>query len=143
MLRQQLGVLQRTLFRTGALRASRQVLPGLPRRKSVLPCSQREDFPCAIRPVIAASRTCCNAHATDVGAHTAVDTNGASEPKVIGDRKLTFQEAITALEQYWAKQSGVECAILLPHNTEVRPVHVVSRLLCACKVIYMLVMPYL
>ena len=35
-------------------------------------------------------------------------------------RKLTFQEAITALERYWAEQSGVDCAILLPHNTEVR-----------------------
>lgn len=32
---------------------------------------------------------------------------------------LTFQQAVAALEQYWAHQSGLHCAILLPHNTEV------------------------
>ena len=35
-------------------------------------------------------------------------------------RPLTFQAAITALEKYWAEQSGLDCAILLPHNTEVK-----------------------
>ena len=44
--------------------------------------------------------------------------NGAPAPQT----HLTFQEAISTLEQYWAKQSGLNCAILLPHNTEVRGV---------------------
>ena len=44
--------------------------------------------------------------------------NGAPAPQT----HLTFQEAISTLEQYWAKQSGLNCAILLPHNTEVRDV---------------------
>ena len=120
MLRHKLYVLHRAVCRLGSSRASRPALPWLPRRNSPAVCSQRRDFAHATRPLIAASRTFSRALVTDVEAHTVCDTNGASEPATAGAPTLTFQEAITALEQYWAKESGANCAILLPHNTEVR-----------------------
>lgn len=120
MLRQRLCALQKTVARLGCPRSSRQILHRLPRRNSHAFCSQRIDFAAATRPLIAASRVYSQAAASEVHEHTTCDTNGASQPAIVGARKLTFQEAITALEQYWAKQSGANCAILLPHNTEVQ-----------------------
>ena len=123
MLRQRLYLLQKAVGRLACLRSSRQVLHHLPRRYSPALCSQRRGFAAATRPVIATSRIYTSALATEAAPYTAPDTNGAPRTDVGAAPKLTFQEAITALEQYWAKQSGANCAILLPHNTEVRHTH--------------------
>lgn len=120
MLRQRLCALQKTVARLACPRSSRQVLHRLPRRNSPAVCSQRRDFAAATRPLLAASRVYSQAVTSETHEPTTRDSNGASHPAVVGARKLTFQEAITALEQYWAKQSGADCAILLPHNTEVQ-----------------------
>ncbi len=119
MLRQRLGAVQKVLSRLVNLRTSRPTVPFTSRRNSPAVCSQRKDFAGAIRPLTATSRIYSNALATDTDVHSARDSNGASGSAIVGAHKLTFQEAITALEQYWAKQSGADCAILLPHNTEV------------------------
>ena len=120
MLRHRLCLLQKAVGRLEYLRSSRQVLQHLPRRHSPALCSQRRGFAAASRPVIATSRIYSSALATEAAPYTATDTNGAPRADAGAAPKLTFQEAITALEQYWAKQSGANCAILLPHNTEVR-----------------------
>lgn len=67
------------------------------------------------------------------GAATLQGQRANGSQTVQATRKLTFQEAITALEQYWAVQSGVNCAILLPHNTEVgAPPQSTRQLYCPC-----------
>lgn len=133
MLRQGLCTLQKTVARLGCPRSSRQVLHRLPRRNSPAVCSQRRDFAAATRPLLAASRVYSQVVTSDTRELTTRDTNGASQPALVGARKLTFQEAITALEQYWATQSGANCAILLPHNTEVQYASSEQRrYLCKC-----------
>ncbi|DBA71104.1 TPA: hypothetical protein ACH3X2_011520 [Trebouxia sp. C0005] len=76
-------------------------------------------FATATRPLLTASRVYSQVVTSETHEPITRDTNGASQPAIVGARELTFQEAITALEQYWAKKSGANCAILLPHNTEV------------------------
>ena len=122
MLRLRLHVLQTAVRSSGCLRSARQPSFFLTRRISQTTCSQRKEVAHAPRQLIAISRTCSRAIATTADAHIASEGNGAAAQGIAGAPKLTFQEAITALEQYWAKQSGVDCAILLPHNTEVRNV---------------------
>ena len=120
MLRQRLCALQKTVARLGCPRSSRQVLHRLPRRNSPAFWSQRRDFAAVTRPLLAASRVYSQVVTSESHEPTTRDTNGVSQPAIVGARNLTFQEAITALEQYWAKQSGANCAVLLPHNTEVQ-----------------------
>jgi len=133
MLRQRLCALQKTVARLGCPRSTRQVLHRLPRRNSPAVCSQRRDFAAVTRPLLAASRVYSQVATSETHEPTTRETNGASQLAVVGARKLTFQEAITALEQYWAKQSGANCAILLPHNTEVQyALRKQWRRLCKC-----------
>lgn len=108
------------------------------RKPACIRSGQRRDVACAAQhfdavalqgtPTVA-DGTATRNNARTNGVHTAVQAT----------RKLTFQEAITALERYWAEQSSMNCAILLPHNTEVRlhpvvlyvaklPAPVISRL---------------
>ncbi|DBB00083.1 TPA: hypothetical protein ACH3X1_013938 [Trebouxia sp. C0004] len=119
MLRQRLCALQKSVARLGCPRSSRPGLHRLPRRNSPAVCSQRRDFAAATRPLLAASHVYSQVVSSETHEQSPRDTNGASHPAIVGAPKLTFQEAITALEQYWAEQSGANCAILLPHNTEV------------------------
>lgn len=80
--------------------------------------SQRRDISCAASQINALCHQRIQAVATSTEPLQKQRNNGLP-PKSTASRKLTFQEAITALERYWAEQSGVNCAILLPHNTEV------------------------
>lgn len=142
MLRQRLCALQKTVARLGIPRSSRQVLHRLPRRNAPAVCSQRRDLvPACGRPLLFGSRVYSQVVASETHEPTTRETNGASQPAIVGARKLTFQEAITALEQYWAKQSGANCAILLPHNTEVH--HTFSEKCChLCKCVVLLIVAW-
>ena len=80
--------------------------------------SQRREIACAASRINALGHQRIQAVATSTEPLQKQRNNGL-HPKSTASRKLTFQEAITALERYWAEQSGVNCAILLPHNTEV------------------------
>ena len=119
MLRHRLLTLHRTVHRLGSHRLSRDALPCVSRRVCHVVCSQRGHVAYAGRPFLTRTPVCTRAIATDRHVEAAHDTNGAVASTLVGAPSLTFQEAITTLEQYWAKQSGANCAILLPHNTEV------------------------
>ena len=63
-------------------------------------------------------------HISNAIAEPAVESNTASSATATTDAappstpvKLTFQDAIAKLQEYWA---SVGCAVWLPHNTEVR-----------------------
>ena len=81
---------------------------------------QRRDIACAGSRINALCHERIQAVTTSTE-HLQEQRNNGLHPKSIASRKLTFQEAITALERYWAEQSKVDCATLLPHNTEVGP----------------------
>ena len=119
MLRHRLLALHITVRRLGSHRLSRDFLPCVSRRVCPVPCSQRSPFAYAVKPFVARTPVCTRAVATSRHVEQAQDNNGTAAAKLEGAPSLTFQEAITSLEQYWAKQSGANCAILLPHNTEV------------------------
>merc|ERR1719183_1407645 len=59
----------------------------------------------------------CRAVAPAVGDDVATNTTGAGSSSAGGESgTLTFQDAISKLQEYWA---SVGCAMWLPHNTEV------------------------
>ena len=121
MLRYRLSRLHITVQRFGSQRASKPSLACLPRRACSTACSQRTAFAYASRPFVVRAPICARAVSIDRCIETAHKTNGSSVEGLASVPSLTFQEAITALEQYWATKSGSNCAILLPHNTEVHP----------------------
>ena len=117
MLRHRLLALHRTVHRLGLLRLSRHAQVCVSRRVQPVACIPRTQVAHAVRPLVTQTSVCTRAIATDSHVESPHETNGAA---AAGAASLTFQEAITTLEQYWAKQSGANCAILLPHNTEVQ-----------------------
>lgn len=120
MLRHKLLKLHTTVQRLGSQRLPRQALACVPRRTGPVACSQRSACVYAFQPFTSRSSVCTTATVTDRHSKVVHDSNGTSPAGLVGVPSLTFQEAITALEQYWAKLSGSNCAILLPHNTEAR-----------------------
>lgn len=120
MLCHRLFALRTTVHKLGSQRLSRNALPCVSRRVCPAACSQRTHVAYAGRPSATPTSVCAKAIATARHVESRHDINGAAASPLVAVPSLTFQEAITTLEQYWAKQSGANCAILLPHNTEVR-----------------------
>ena len=121
MLRHRLLALHRTVHRLGLQRLSRHAQLCVSRRVQPVASIQRTQVAHAVRPFVTQTSVCTRAIATDSHVESPHKTNGAAAASsFVGAASLTFQEAITTLEQYWAKQSGANCAILLPHNTEVQ-----------------------
>jgi glycyl-tRNA synthetase len=70
------------------------------------------------RPTAAASAAAAPPAPTAAAPTAAPSTNGATSPPSAADPSApTFQQAISALQDYWSKAAG--CAVWLPHNTEV------------------------
>lgn len=59
-------------------------------------------------------------HATAAPQAPAAQQASPSSSKRAGKTAPTFQEAVAILQEYWAKHG---CIVWLPHNTEVRTLH--------------------